>query len=65
VTLNPAEEPGDVRATVRTFLSELYLPMLELFSEGFLTTRRMLDDYLLFVGDPPSTEEEGAGGFAA
>ena len=27
-------------------LSDLYLPMLELFTEGFLSTRRMLDDYL-------------------
>jgi AcrR family transcriptional regulator len=53
VTLDPPDDPEDVSATVRRFMAELYLPMLELFAEGFLTSRRMLDDYLLYVGDPP------------
>lgn len=29
------------------------LPMLEVFTEGVLTTRQMLNDYLDYVGDPP------------
>ncbi|WP_268533523.1 TetR family transcriptional regulator [Cellulomonas sp. CW35] len=33
---------------------EQVLPTLELFTEGLLTSRRMLDDYLLYVGDPPT-----------
>ena len=32
------------------------LPTLELFTEGLLTSRRMLDDYLLYVGDPPEAD---------
>lgn len=31
----------------------LTLPALEIYSEGFLTDRRMLDTYLLYVTDPP------------
>lgn len=31
------------------------LPTLELFTEGLLTTRDMLEEYLLYVGDPPET----------
>ncbi|GAB2466719.1 TetR/AcrR family transcriptional regulator [Xylanimonas ulmi] len=53
VTLNPPQDPGDLTAYVRRFFSESYLPILELYTEGFLTTRRMLDDYLEFVPDPP------------
>ncbi|HWV78528.1 MAG TPA: TetR/AcrR family transcriptional regulator, partial [Isoptericola sp.] len=53
VTLDPPQDAEDVTAAMRRFMDELYLPMLELFTEGFLTTRRMLDDYLLYVPDPP------------
>lgn len=65
VTFDPPEDPEDATAAVRKFMSESYLPMLELFTEGFLTTRRMLDDYLLYVGDPPGTRSEGEDGSAA
>jgi AcrR family transcriptional regulator len=64
VTFDDAEDVDDVSTAVKRFLEDLYLPMLELFTEGFLTTRRMLDDYLLYVGDPPDTGSEGDG-FAA
>lgn len=47
VTLDPPSDPGDITAIVRRFFEQSYLPMLELFAEGFLTDRRMLDDYLL------------------
>jgi len=56
VTLDPPRDPEDITAAMRRFMDELYLPMLELFTEGFLTTRRMLDDYLLYVPDPPPGE---------
>lgn len=54
VTMNPPDDPDDVTRVLRTFLDELYLPMLELFTEGFLTTRRMLDDYLRYAAAPPA-----------
>jgi AcrR family transcriptional regulator len=65
VTLDPPEDAEDVSAAVRKFTSDMYLPMLELFTEGFLTTRRMLDDYLVYVSDPPDTRTEIQDGSAA
>lgn len=56
VTLNPPSDPSDLGAIVRGYLTNSYLPMLELFTEGFLTSRRMLDEYLLYVPDPPSPD---------
>ncbi len=56
VTLDPPSDPEDVSAAVRRFLDEVYLPVLELYTEGFLTTNRMLDDYLQYaptLQDPP------------
>jgi AcrR family transcriptional regulator len=32
------------------------LPTLELFTEGLLTSRRTLDDYLAYIGDPPQSD---------
>lgn len=57
VTLSPPADPADLVAIVRNYLTSSYLPMMELFTEGFLTSRRMLDDYLLYVSDPPSSDE--------
>lgn len=57
VTLSPPADPADLGTLVRDYLANSYLPMMELFSEGFLTSRRMLDDYLLYVSDPPSPDE--------
>lgn len=54
ITMDPPDDPQDVNAAVRTFMDDLYLPMLEQFTHGFLTSRRMLDDYLLYIGDPPA-----------
>ncbi|PUB27970.1 TetR family transcriptional regulator [Promicromonospora sp. AC04] len=56
VTLSPPSDPADLAAIVRSYLTNSYLPMLELFTEGFLTSRRMLDEYLLYVPDPPSQD---------
>jgi len=65
VTFDPPEDSEDISAAVRKFTSDLYLPMLELFTEGFLSTRRLLDDYLDYVSDPPRTEIEIQDGSAA
>ena len=56
VTLNPPEDPDDLAGIVRRYLTSSYLPMMELFTEGYLTSRRMLDDYLMYVPDPPSQD---------
>lgn len=47
----------------RTF-EELMLPALELYTEGLLTTRAMLDEYLLYMSDPPAAgaPDDDAGG---
>ena len=57
VTLSPPSDPADLVAIVRNYLTNAYLPMMELFTEGFLTSRRMLDEYLMYVPDPPSQDE--------
>jgi hypothetical protein len=62
LTLDPPEDPGDLQGTLRRFLTEQYLPQVELFTQGFLTGRRMLDDYLLYVGDPPSSDRAAGEG---
>ncbi|PFG41664.1 TetR family transcriptional regulator [Isoptericola jiangsuensis] len=59
LTLDPPDDPEDFGSFVRRFLDEQYLPMIELFTQGFLTSRRMLDDYLVYVGDPPSSPTDG------
>ncbi|NYI79803.1 TetR/AcrR family transcriptional regulator [Nocardioides panzhihuensis] len=53
LTLNPSEDPSDISGMVRSFLGTSYLPMIELYTQGVFTTRRMLDEYLLYVPDPP------------
>ncbi|MFD4993303.1 TetR family transcriptional regulator [Cellulosimicrobium cellulans] len=54
IRLDPPEDLSNLTAFMRRFFDEITLPVLELYTEGFLTTRRMLDDYLLYVGDPPA-----------
>lgn len=53
LSLHPQLDLADVGSTVRRIVDEITLPTLELFTEGVLTDRRYLDEYLLFVGDPP------------
>ncbi|MDQ0371758.1 TetR/AcrR family transcriptional regulator [Cellulomonas humilata] len=50
---SPGATPEEFVTSARDGQRDQILPTLELFTEGFLTTRRMLDDYLLYVGDPP------------
>jgi AcrR family transcriptional regulator len=53
MAMNPTIDIHDMPATVRTLVDESALPQLELFTEGLLVDRRMLDEYLLYVSDPP------------
>ena len=47
-------DPAAVGGYLRSYLERHGLVSLELFSGGLFTDRRMLDAYLLYVGDPPS-----------
>ncbi|PRA05930.1 TetR family transcriptional regulator [Arthrobacter sp. MYb229] len=53
VTLKPPADPSDLASIVRGYLSSSYLPMLELFTEGYLTSRRALEDCLSYMSTPP------------
>ncbi len=56
LTMDDATPEGFVRSiSVRG--RDQILPMLELGTEGFLSSRRMLDDYLVYSGDPPGPRE--------
>lgn len=43
----------DVGAALRELAEAATLPALELYTEGLLTDRSMLDSYLMYVPDPP------------
>lgn len=62
LTLDPPEDPADVAGMMRRHFDTIVLPALEVFTEGILTTRRMLDDYLTYVGDPPDHRDEDVAG---
>ncbi|MGH3351909.1 MAG: TetR family transcriptional regulator [Nocardioides sp.] len=53
ITLNPPTDPADLGGIVRDFMTTSYFPMIELYTQGFFTNRRMLDEYMLYVPDPP------------
>lgn len=62
ITLDPPEDPADLAAMMRRHFDAITLPALELYTEGVLTTRRMLDDYLTYIGDPPAARGEKTSG---
>lgn len=49
--LRPADDASDLPSVNRRLRDESMLPMLELFTEGLLTTPQVLDDYLSQKGD--------------
>ncbi|WFE48049.1 TetR family transcriptional regulator [Verrucosispora sp. WMMD1129] len=53
-------EPEKFPALFRRYMEELTLPALELFTEGLLVDRSMLDEYLMYVPDPPSAASNAA-----
>ena len=54
--MTPDVTPNEFVAAALTSQRGRMLPMLEIFTEGILTTRQMLDDYLDYVGDPPRAD---------
>jgi AcrR family transcriptional regulator len=57
LTLDPPEQPDDLAEATRRYVESVTLPTLELYTEGLLASRRMLDEYLLYVGDPPHDQD--------
>jgi len=49
----PAKTPEQFAVSLRAGQQDTILPILELFTEGLLADRRMLDDYLQFRAAPP------------
>ncbi|GGC00054.1 TetR/AcrR family transcriptional regulator [Cellulomonas carbonis] len=60
MALDPPDDPADVAAMMRRHFDAITLPALELYTEGMLTSRRMLDEYLLYVSDPPGAREDAS-----
>lgn len=54
----PDATPDEFVAPAHAADRDEVLPTLELFTEGLLTSRRMLDDYLVYIGDPPRSAQE-------
>ncbi len=59
LTLKPALDLADMRSTMRELIGDITLPALELYTEGVLTDRSTLDEYLPFLSDPPVGQEAG------
>ena len=55
--LHPPADARDLAAILQSYLGRAALPTVEIFSQGLYTDHRMLDAYLLHVGDPPSSPE--------
>ena len=51
---------SDLAAVVGDLTRTEALPALELFTEGLLTDSRMLDEYLMYVPDPPGAADSDA-----
>lgn len=54
LALQDGSARSDFRDAVRELTESTTLPALELFSEGLMTDSRMLDEYLMYVTDPPA-----------
>lgn len=54
------DHPDDFGAAFRRYVDDITLPALELFSQGLFVDRSMLDDYLMYVPDPPSGNDAAA-----
>lgn len=54
LTLHPPVDPGDLVGVLHRHRDRMMLPAVEIFTHGLMTDDRMLDAYLLYVGDPPA-----------
>jgi hypothetical protein len=52
--------PEEFPELFRRYVDDLALPALELFTEGLLVDRSMLDEYLMYVPDPPAGDADNA-----
>lgn len=52
--------PEQFVASLRDTRHETILPMLELFTEGFMADRTPLDDYVRYLWEPPDSALDGA-----
>ncbi len=59
--VEPPATPDDFVASMRRHGADEILPILEVYTEGLFVDRRMLDDYLMYVGDPPAQEAPPSG----
>jgi len=57
LSLDAPQSAEEVRTSLRRHIEAIMLPALELYTQGFLVDRRMLDAYLLYVGDPPEADQ--------
>ncbi|MEU3080102.1 TetR family transcriptional regulator [Streptomyces albidoflavus] len=57
-TLHP-DDGDDARftASLRAYVETIAFPAVELFTQGLFSDRSMLDDYLMYVPDPPSEDD--------
>ena len=51
--MTPEATPEEFVASLHAGQQDTILPMLELFTEGLLADRQMLDDYLEYLWEPP------------
>ena len=58
MAMDPPEDFGDLGPWLRRYIEGVGLPIMELFTEGLFTDRRMLDAYLAYVSDPPADEAQ-------
>jgi AcrR family transcriptional regulator len=56
----PGVTPEEFVASMRAGHQDTILPTLELFTEGLLADRKMLDDYLEYLWEPPDDAAGGA-----
>ncbi|AVT30857.1 MULTISPECIES: TetR/AcrR family transcriptional regulator [unclassified Plantactinospora] len=54
-----AATPQEFPILFRRYMEDLALPALELFTQGLLVDRSMLDEYLMYVPDPPTAGDAG------
>jgi AcrR family transcriptional regulator len=57
LSLDAPQSAEELRSSMRAHIDDIVLPALELYTQGFLADRRMLDAYLLYVGDPPTSDQ--------
>jgi AcrR family transcriptional regulator len=60
--LMPAARPEEFLASLHAEKADAILPILELYTEGLLADRGMLDDYLQFLREPPNATAPPAPG---